>query len=244
MQSAQKRERKAVLFIHGFMGSPKQFEYLFPIASAHGFFPQALLLPGHGSTLDEFCKTPAQAWQAHVHKELTSLRETYSKILLVGHSMGGLLAVSEAARDAVCICGLLAIAFPLHLKVSLKGISTNIRYIKKRVNKTDKFVTAAKAASGVAGISLLNSIKLLPNVMQLKRISALARSDLRCFELPLTLIQSNNDEWVSGKSASFARRILKCPKIVELSESGHFWYSETDKEIIKEELAALMVREC
>jgi len=243
MQSAQKCERKAVLFIHGFMGSPKQFEYLFPVASAHGFFPKALLLPGHGRTIAEFCKTPAQDWQAHVHKELNALRETYSKILLVGHSMGGLLAVSEAERDASCICGLLALALPLHLRVSLKGICTNIRYIKKRINKTDKFVTAAKAASGVAGISLLNSIKLLPYVMQLKRLSALARFGLRRFGLPLTIVQSNNDEWVSGKSASYARRILKSPKIVELCESGHFWYSETDKEIIKEEFAALMIRE-
>ncbi len=239
--SAHNGREKAVLFIHGFMGSPKQFEYLYPVAKAHGFAPHALLLPGHGCSLDEFYKTHAKAWQAHVHKELNALRKTYSDILLVGHSMGGLLAISQAAAEGEGIRGILALALPLYLKVSKKGVYTNICYIKKRLKKADKYVDAAKEASGVDGVTLLNSIKLLPRVIELTRICALARNDLKRIELPLTLVHSKNDEWVSKRSVLYASRLAQtCPKIVELPESGHFWYSDADREVIKSELIALM----
>ena len=47
----------AVLFIHGFLGSPLQFEDLCQAVYQKGYAAYALLLPGHGGSSTQFART-------------------------------------------------------------------------------------------------------------------------------------------------------------------------------------------
>ncbi len=92
---------KAVLFVHGFAGTPNSFHDLPDQVAAAGWHVHAMLLPGHGTTPREFAQTSPQALREAVTQELDALRERYDTVVLLGHSMGGALATLAAAETPV-----------------------------------------------------------------------------------------------------------------------------------------------
>ncbi len=239
-EDTQNKAGTAVLFIHGFMGSPKQFNYLLPVAESFGCDAYALLLPGHGGTFDEFAKTGLAQWERHVQANIDDVRGKYKAILLVGHSMGGLLAIESAVQDSRGIRGILAIALPLYLRVSFKGMQTNWRYAARRMERRDQYTEAAADSCGVGGVSVWNAAGILPRAGDVLRLCAKTRAMLGRLSVPLTIVHSPKDEWVSRLTLRAAHRRLPSAGIVVLKESGHFWYAEEDKKEIGDMLARLL----
>lgn len=89
---------RAILFVHGFIGSPNNFCDLPDRVAATGWHVQVMLLPGHGTTPREFETTTAEELKQAVLDELAPLREKYKTLVLVGHSMGGALATIAASE--------------------------------------------------------------------------------------------------------------------------------------------------
>lgn len=88
----------AVLLVHGFVGTPNNFNDL-PDRIAHaGHRARVMLLPGHGTTPLDFEKTSSRELEEAVVKELQALRTRHDVVVLLGHSMGGSLATIVAAR--------------------------------------------------------------------------------------------------------------------------------------------------
>ncbi len=230
----------AVLFIHGFLGSPRQFSYLLPVARACGCDAYALTLPGHGGTLGEFTRTGKSQWEAYVRQELDTLRNRYDSILLVGHSMGCLLAVREAIRNPNRIIGILALALPLYMRVSIKGMKINFQYMTQHVQRADARMQAAREFCGVGGVFLWNAVAILPKTLDVLSLSAKTRRSITGMPVPLVIMHSPGDEWVSRRTLKFVNARLKNAHLVQLSESGHFWYADVDRETIKNELARML----
>ena len=239
-EDTQNMANTAVLFIHGFMGSPKQFSYLMPVADSRGCDAYALLLPGHGGTFHAFAKTGLTEWERHVQAKIDDLRKKYKTILLVGHSMGGLLAIESAVQDSSGICGILAIALPLYLRVSFKGMQTNWRYAARRMERRDQYTQAAADSCGVGGISVWNAAGILPRAGDVLRLCAKARAMIGRLSVPLTIVYSPKDEWVSKSTLRAARKRMPSARIVVLKESGHFWYAEEDKKVMGEMLSQML----
>ncbi len=93
--------RRAVLFVHGFSGSPNNFCDLPDQVARAGWHVQAMLLPGHGRYVREFEKTSAEELLAGVIEEVRKLRERFGTVVLVGHSLGGALCTLTAAQMQV-----------------------------------------------------------------------------------------------------------------------------------------------
>ena len=91
-------ENGIVIFIHGFMGSPRQFDKLAAAVQKQGRSAAALLLPGHGGSVRDFAAGTSARWQDYVDAEVESYSRDYADIWLAGHSMGGLLAINAAVR--------------------------------------------------------------------------------------------------------------------------------------------------
>ncbi len=232
------KSHAAAVFLHGFLGGPQQFEFLLPIARECGYDPHALLLPGHGGNFRAFMNSNGNSWEAYVQAELDRLRGRYERLLLVGHSMGGLLSILAALRDARGICGIFAIALPLNLRVSHKGMQTNWKHVTG-LGEADAYTQAARSSCSVAGITLWNAPLMLPRVTDLTRLSAKARRGLGGLRVPLTILHSLQDEWVSPRSLQTAKsRCFAKPEIFLLSESGHFLYPEADRQQICDHFAS------
>lgn len=85
--------KKAILFVHGFPGSPKMFYMVREMAVKEGYDVFCPRLPGFSSTEEEFVGTNFTMWHKYIVDYYNSLRPSYDSFYIVGHSMGGALTL-------------------------------------------------------------------------------------------------------------------------------------------------------
>lgn len=91
-------ERGGALLIHGFMGTPEEMRPLANALSARGYQTVAPLLPGFGRELNRINDVGHDDWIGAASREWDSLHSAGRANLLIGHSMGGAIAMEIAAR--------------------------------------------------------------------------------------------------------------------------------------------------
>jgi len=225
-----------VIFIHGFMGSPRQFDDLAETAYNNGFSTLQLLLPGHGSTLDEFCSFKFQQLQNHVYAEIESHACTYSDIWLVGHSMGGLLALCAAEKFGEGIRGVFSIACPFTLTLfSAKALKLRLTLIFAK--RSNPIKSAYLDDSSVPTSSHLIWHVASP-FFELKKLMHHTKALLPKIKVPVFAIYSAEDETVSIKSLSTLKSGLGSTSFSSfvLSNSLHAYYTKHEREEIKKSL--------
>lgn len=231
------KKKRLVLFLHGYLGSPKQFSFLLPVAKQSGWAAKAVCLPGHQAPLAQFCRQRYADWQAAVDQQLLQCSEKYQQIVVVGHSMGGLLGIDFAQRHPDKIAHILAIALPLYMRVTAAGLRTQLQVLRPVKAEEDWRVTAARNICEVSGLSLPGAIGLLPSMLSLTRAARRARANLAALSVPLQLISSSADETVSLRTADFVAAALPGAEQMVLNESGHFWFSEREQLLLQAVLA-------
>ena len=87
----------AVLCLHGFTGSPGIYRKLTKQLHAAGFAVSAPLLPGHGTQPTDMVQITVDDWLQAAETAYSTLKARYSKVHLVGLSLGGALACALAA---------------------------------------------------------------------------------------------------------------------------------------------------
>ncbi|HZJ65694.1 MAG TPA: alpha/beta fold hydrolase [Kofleriaceae bacterium] len=103
-----------VVCIHGFTGSPYEMRYLGDALARTGATVRGLLLPGHGTTLDDLERTGWQDWASAVEREIDAMFKRCRTVAVVGQSLGGLLALHAAAHRPELACAV-TLAAPLWL---------------------------------------------------------------------------------------------------------------------------------
>lgn len=91
-------ERRAVLVLHGFTGSPWEVRPLGEALAARGFHVEAPLLPGHGGAPEALGFVTWRDWVASAEGALASLLARFGEVSVAGLSMGALLGLVLAAR--------------------------------------------------------------------------------------------------------------------------------------------------
>ncbi len=99
-----------VVVVHGFTGTPFEVRYLGEQLARAGFHVSGVRLPGHGTALADLDATRWQDWAAAVEDAFDTLRQSCNRVVVVGQSLGGLLALHLAARrrDVVAVASLAA----------------------------------------------------------------------------------------------------------------------------------------
>ncbi len=92
---------QAALLIHGFPGTPAELRPLAESLHRAGWTVQGMLLPGFGPQIESLFTRTQRDWADAVAEAAAALRQRYSPLVLIGHSMGGALALAEAARMPV-----------------------------------------------------------------------------------------------------------------------------------------------
>ncbi|PKL26420.1 MAG: esterase [Spirochaetae bacterium HGW-Spirochaetae-3] len=103
----------AVLLIHGFTGNPTELEYLADELFRAGHTVYVPRLPGHGTDRADFMSTDANDWIRRARDAYIELYAEYGRVRIVGHSMGGAIALILAADYAPDRIALLAPAVDL-----------------------------------------------------------------------------------------------------------------------------------
>ena len=221
----------AVLFVHGIIGTPDQFFSLLPLVPKE-WSVVSLLLPGHGGEVLDFAHSSMQFWQDHVRSAVSTLSLTHSRILLVGHSMGTLLAINEALRRPNQIAGLFLMAAPLVIGPKCEAVPDGLRVIFDRTVGHPGAESSQRACSIHITPKLWQYLGWLPRYRELFHESFACRSRIRRIEISVTAVQSHRDELVSRRSCRYLEG-LPCVDLHVLPNSRHFDYSAEDFAALK-----------
>ncbi|KAF1074758.1 carboxylesterase [Halodesulfovibrio sp. MK-HDV] len=101
------------LLIHGWTGSPFEMEPLVAPLESEGYVVRNIMLPGHGTTFEDFQTTGWGDWEWAAHKEYEALAAQVDVVFVIGLSMGGTLALHLASKYPVA--GVVSLAAPLFL---------------------------------------------------------------------------------------------------------------------------------
>ena len=221
-----------VLFVHGFMGSPGQFDSLMDAAYRRGYSSASILLPGHGQSGFAFAKSTLEMWEAHVKGEVARYQH-YRRLYIVGHSIGGLLALDESLESRVD--GVVALSTPL--KVYLLHPVANARKLRLLfLSGSSEVKQSCHRALGIEKPYYL-SMPLWPRVMlQPCRLMRKAVIKLPNVTIPTLTIHSPKDETCAFKSARMLRGLLVRAEheSLILKDSSHVWYTPEEQRLIEE----------
>ncbi|MCE5230976.1 alpha/beta fold hydrolase [bacterium] len=95
------RPTTAVLMLHGFVGSRRDFADLGVRLAAQGYHVRLARLPGHGTTPRDFAEQTPESMLAGARAELASLRKQYKAVYVMGFSMGGAIGSILASEGDV-----------------------------------------------------------------------------------------------------------------------------------------------
>jgi carboxylesterase len=90
--------RKAAVLVHGFPGTPGDMRPLGEAFAEAGWTVDAPLLPGFGSQIGTLPERRFEEWAIAAAEALEALMRDHERVVIVGHSMGGAVALVAAAE--------------------------------------------------------------------------------------------------------------------------------------------------
>ncbi|MDL2280167.1 alpha/beta fold hydrolase [Desulfovibrio sp. OttesenSCG-928-G11] len=188
----------ACLLLHGFAGTPFEMEPLAPGLEALGCSVDLPLLPGHGAGLAAFRKSFFPDWLHFAEQRFLTLCQSHDKVIPIGFSMGGCLALTIAARNSSRpqLAGVAALSpphtilrFPPQSKKDLwLWLTPLLQYLRPEVP-----ISQNPASLAAAPFQGLESPLCLPQLWSLIKGSGLMRRELPKLTRPLFLIYDLND---------------------------------------------------
>lgn len=130
MQSGAHRENSSsagVLLIHGLNGSLQDMAEIEQRLRQQHFATRNMLLPGHGSQVRDMLPLGWPEWAAAVRKEFHALKERHERVFLVGHSLGGALALHTAAHEDAA--GVVSMCAPLSMQRWLRPVIHLVKHV-------------------------------------------------------------------------------------------------------------------
>ncbi len=101
---------RALLFIHGFAGSPDLFKAWGTYFADRNYTCHAIRLPGFGVPVAAAANVTAEEWRATIHEAVQQLRSSHDEVWIVAHSLGATLALQVAVAEPGLVDGLCLMA--------------------------------------------------------------------------------------------------------------------------------------
>lgn len=225
--------RLAILFIHGICGSPVFFEDFYQRVPS-SWSLSSLLLEGHGGETRDFSSSSMAAWKAQVTEEVDRLADQSGSLMIVGHSMGTLLAIEQSLRRPEAIKALFLMALPLAVRPRPTAVTHSLG-TALGFSRSQK--PALQAARRIYGIQpdrkIWRYFGFIPRYWELMKEMRASRERLLEIRVPIRVFQSKKDEVVSPRSISY---LLKNP-LVDLDileKSDHKYHPPADKAFLLE----------
>jgi len=219
------------LLIHGFTATPWEMRYLGEYLHAAGLSVSGVRLAGHATSVDDLARSTRHDWLASARAGLTMLHRHAARPVVIGQSMGALLALRLAAEhpDEVAGVGLLATALELAdrrlrwLAPLLPLLERRRPYLEK--GESDIADPAARAASP--------SYRRVP-VRAVREVLALQREvrpRLPQVRQPTLIVHSRQDHTCPLSNVTILQRRLGGPtQTLMLDDSYHVVSVDVEKE--------------
>lgn len=230
---------RAVLFIHGFLGSPEHFErFIELIPENYGIYN--VLLRGHGGKVRDFSKASMKQWKEQMEDVISELKARYKEIVIVAHSMGTLFSYDLAARYPQVIKALFMLGTPLKIAVKGTAFANSFKSLFGLISEDDETGKAYdKAHSVKLNLKIWEYIGWIPRYLELFAESKRGRTIINNVDIPCYIFQSAKDEFVSKKSEQFIPQKENIYLTV-LEKSAHFIYDREDIKLLTEKFKEII----
>ncbi|PIE02911.1 MAG: hypothetical protein CSA81_05265 [Acidobacteria bacterium] len=234
----------AVLLLHGYGGSPYDYEPLEKHLKRAGISYRIALLPGHGTSAWDFQKADAKSWLTAVEKEFNDLKSSCASVAVVGFSMGGALTAILAAEKEVDSIVLLSPYFQVTDQWYYIGKPETWSAIMQHV-----IPFAGKFSMGMIndpkGRETYFSYRFLPlnTVSELAQVGTLAREKVQHIECPVLWFHSTGD-FVADFPLSremYDQVPSSNKRFIEMQKSDHILLYDYDREPVIQELMQYLI---
>lgn len=230
-----KNADKAVLLIHGILGTPNHFEELVELIPEN-VSVYNMLLDGHGAGVKDFAKTSMEKWESQVRAAVNELSACHKEIYIVAHSMGTLFAIENALENPK-ITKLFLLAVPLKLFLKPQMLRNTMKVYWSKDASNDPMVAAAQRCCGVqTSRNPLPYLGWVPRFLELFGKIRQTRQQLGRLTTTCFVYQSAKDELVSGKAGKLLQGNSHVTVNV-LENSNHYYYDPNDLTFLKGEFA-------
>jgi carboxylesterase len=219
----------ALLLVHGFGDSPAVYDQLAPALAAAGFTCRVMRLPGFAMPMADYAATSLAAWRGAFAAELQALRAGHEHIWVVGHSLGGAIAIDhllehpEAADGVVLLAPLLGVSGERSPVLSPRAWYEVSRYLLHATTVTE--TPYAIDATDPAALAYPYRDRFVPRAVydSLFALTDHLEGQASRFRTPVLLVLARRDEVVDNVVAEAFLEEAAAPrrKLVVLEESGH-----------------------
>ena len=232
----------AVLALHGFGGTPREVDLVVEVAREQRLAVHAPLLAGHGATVAELAVTRYSDWYQSAAAALATLAENADRVVVVGLSMGSLLASRLAAQHPDQICGLVLLANAFWLPCVQAALlrawdlarAPDIYLPKGQSNISDPLARSTHLSSAAQPIHA---------AIDLWRAGRSHRSLLAGITVPVLVAHGGRDRVCPPANALRVLRLLRSasPQMLLLPRSGHILTRDLEHQRLRTELRRFLV---
>lgn len=223
-------DQPAVLLLHGLTASPTEVRPVADYLREHEptWTLSCPLLPGHGTKVEDLCQADMPMWKEAVTQELERLASASRSIIVVGVSLGAVLAADAALGDSrIAALVMLAPMFRLSLstRLGLGALSLVSPFTKKSQASLSNHQTKGLFSYDRYPIASLQSLHQLGQ-QTLGRLDELT--------VPTLLAGGDRDRYQSWSTIqSIASRIRHSNvTLIRCENSGHVLPHEPDAEAL------------
>lgn len=235
------RARTGVLLVHGLTGTPNEMRLLGKGIARAGFTVYGMQLAGHCGSQEDLVRTRWQDWASSVRAAAHRLRGAVDQIVVVGLSMGAVLALNLAADADVPLLGVGALStmfrhdgwsIPLYTRLSflLKpfralGIGRNKVFLEQPpYGIKDEALRQRIVAQMQSGDSAAAGLPGNPwySIIEMRDLSAHVQARLGRVQVPCLVMHSSNDDISSLANVRLIETRVRGPvEVVLLHDSYH-----------------------
>ena len=246
------RARTGVLLVHGLTGTPNEMRLLGKGLQRAGFTVYAVQLAGHCGTQDELVATRWQDWTASVHAGAERLRAQVDRLVVMGLSMGAVLALELAAERPELVDGVGALSttfrydgwsIPFYTRLSFLlplfralGIGRHQVFMEQppygikdealRKRIVEQMQSGDSAAAGLPGNPWYSAAEM-------RALSAHVQRRLGRVRAPCLVVHASEDDISSVANARLVERRVAGPvQLVLLHDSYHMVTIDRERRLV------------
>jgi len=238
------RGEVAVVVVHGFTGNPIATRPLGQRLAAEGYTVEVPLLPGHGTNHRDLGATRYRDWAGAVDRVVDHLSAGCRTVVLVGHSMGGTIALDLATRrrqdvDAVAVVNPLVLEPTQALARAAPVLQHVVPYVPRDLaGLPSDDIARPGVEEGAYSVVPAKAARSL--LVQLPRI----RARLSGLTQPLLIARSPEDHTVPAENARRLRELVASEEVTEVvcDRSYHVVMLDYDARRLEEALVGFVGR--